>query len=50
MTGSGSPGSGLTTRRSSAQLSERFPGVMATDYGLDIDMTAAQSWMQGWRP
>jgi len=34
----------------SAQLSERFPGVTANDYGLDIDMTEAQSWMQGWRP
>jgi len=32
-----------------ALLSERFPGVTATDTGLDIDPARAQ-WMRGWRP
>lgn len=30
-------------------LEKRFPGIEATDYGLDMDARAAQT-MKGWKP
>lgn len=29
---------------------QKFPGVRATDDGLDIDLVRARAWMQGWKP
>lgn len=31
-------------------LERRFPGVTATDGGLDIDGVVAAGWMKNWRP
>lgn len=31
-------------------LEARFPGVKATDEGLEMDLARTQEWMRGWRP
>jgi hypothetical protein len=36
----------------SDDFSARFPGVTATDYGLDLDLAKIGNagWMRGWKP
>lgn len=33
-----------------ADYQRRFPGVRATDYGLDINVALARDTMKGWKP
>jgi hypothetical protein len=34
----------------SADYSQKFPGVTATDHGLVVDVFKAAGWMKNWKP